>query len=153
MDKNTHLNYDELSKIVKVLTSESDDYAQIVSVTNSKMDSLRKEWEGEAADKFFAEMNGEVVPATLKASKSMLFAHDVLLTIMKTIYEADQETSGFFKNLDFGSAAAGGLGTLGVSGLAGAIAGADFGAGIFNQAGAAAGSIPDGTPPAAGAEG
>jgi WXG100 family type VII secretion target len=113
MQTTTRVDYDELTLISKKIHDEGEDCAQLISSTRQKMAALRGEWEGEAADKFFEDMENQLLPAVRRLSQSLIFSRDVLAKIMQTIYEADQETGSFFKD--------------GVTGVD------DFGVGMFEQ--------------------
>jgi WXG100 family type VII secretion target len=114
MSTTTRINYDELTLISKKFHNEGEDAAQIHSTTHQKISALRSEWVGEAADKFFEEMEGELLPGVKRLSLALVAAQDAVNNIMKTIYEADGETASYFKD---------GLG-----------AGEDFGASKFGDA-------------------
>ncbi len=143
MQNVTKVNYDELTLISKKLHDEGDDYIQLLSTTRQKIAALHSEWEGEAADKFFEDMENTLLPAIRRLSHGLIFSQETLNNIMKIISEADQETVSFFSNgADFGAggfAAALGAGVIGLG-----ASGADFGAGLFNQAGES--STPPATP-------
>lgn len=149
MQNVTRLNYDEINLITKKIHDESEDFAQLHASTRQKMASLRSEWEGEAADKFFEQMEVSLLPAIKKLSQGLVTAQDVINNIAKTIQEADQETASFFKSgEDFGAGAFGGALGAGAVGLA--AGGEDFGAGKFGQAG---NDTPAGSTAAAGVPG
>jgi len=158
MQMTTRVNYDELLPISKKLHDEGEDFAQLLSATRQKMAALRTEWEGEAADKFFDEMETSLLPAIKKLSQGLIISQEVLHKIMRTIHEADQETGTFFRDggsggEDFGAGkfndALGGLGVAG--GIAAGAGGEDFGAGLFNQAGGESGT-PGASGPGTGAD-
>jgi len=98
MSTTTRVNYDELTLISKKFHDEGEDAAQIHSTTHQKITALRSEWVGDAADKFFEEMEGELLPAVKRLSLALIAAQDAANNIMKTIYEADGETTSFFKD-------------------------------------------------------
>ena len=121
MENITRLKYDDLNIISKKFHNEAEDYAQLHSFTLIKVDALRGQWEGEAAEKFFDEMDAVLLPALKRVSQSLDFSQQALVKIMKIIYEADEETVSYFN--ESGAAAGGG----------------EFGAGLFTAAGVAAG--------------
>lgn len=157
MTKILQLKYDELNAIVKKFNGEGEDFAQLATTTRQRLQDLRKDWIGDAADKFFAEMEQDLLPALTRVSKAHFFSQDVLMKITKIIRETDEENANFFKNAlqgdDFG--VAGFESALG--GLQGGGLGGDFGASGFESAGAGLGTggVGDesgefGPPPAAG---
>lgn len=159
MSKILQLKYDELNTIVKTFNGEGEDFAQLVTTTRQRLQDLRKDWIGEAADKFFAEMEQDLLPALARVSRAHFFSQDVLMKVTKIIRETDEENANFFKNIfqsgdDFGASgfesALDGLEIGGGGGLGG-----DFGASEFESAvegldGSGGESGDFGPPPAAG---
>jgi len=138
MSKIIQLKYDELNAIVKKFNSEGEDFAQLATTTRQRLQDLRKDWMGEAAEKFFTEMEQDLLPALTRVSKALFISQDVLAQVTKIIRETDEENASFFKNAlqggdDFGAAgfesALGGLQGGGPGGLGG-----DFGASGFESA-------------------
>ena len=73
----TQVNYDDMNNIVKTLKAE----------------------EGDAADRFFNEMEQVVLPAVSRLARALGVGADVATEIMNTIRQADEETQSFFNNL------------------------------------------------------
>lgn len=107
------VNYDELSQISKLFRDDGDNLAQVYSTLRTELQALQHDWVGEAADAFYAEMEEVLLPALKRTYEALHLSSDMTREIMKLIHDADQETGGYFK-VDFG---------------------ADFGAGLFAQAG------------------
>lgn len=128
------LNYDELTAIAKKFKDEGEDMVKLHSATRQRVRDLYKEWIGEAADKFFEEMENELLPALQRLATALFSSQDVARDIMKIVYEADQDTTVFFKDDfsrdDFG--ASGFQSALG--GMGGPTGPDDFGAGKFDEA-------------------
>lgn len=159
MPKILQLKYDELNAIIKKFNDEGEDFTQLATATRQRLQDLRKDWMGEAADKFFAEMEQDLLPALARVSKAHFFSQEVLMKVAKIIRETDEENANFFKNLfqagdDFGASGfesvLDGLQIGGGGGLGG-----DFGASEFESVaeglegtGGEAGDF--GPPPAAG---
>jgi len=121
------LKYDELTTVGKQFNTEGDDYAELYSTTRQKVQALYKEWIGLGADKFFDEMEHDLLPALQRVSKALFYSEEVLGKIARLIHETDEENASYFKNTlgggdDFG--AAGFESALGGGGPGGA----DFGA-------------------------
>jgi WXG100 family type VII secretion target len=94
------VNYDEMQAIIKALEVEDDELKQIFNQTKSKVESLHgSQWIGEAADRFFNEMEGQVLPKTAKMIYALDVAGQVAKQIVNIIHQADEETKGFFANL------------------------------------------------------
>ena len=123
------LNYDELVSIAKKFKDEGEDLTKLHSTTRQRVRDLHKEWIGEAAEKFFEEMETELLPAVQRLAHALFLSQDMTNEIMKIIQEADEETAGYFgSGDDFGASLFGGA----LDGLQGNPAGADdFGAGTL----------------------
>ncbi len=122
------LDYDELNTEVKKFRDEGEDVVKMHTTMRDRVHDLRKEWIGEAADKFFHEMESELLPALVRLSGALFLGQDVLLKIIKTIQTYDQETAGYFKG-DFIQMRAIDLGAF--------LAGAGVGVGIGSMSGGA----------------
>jgi WXG100 family type VII secretion target len=144
MGRKVQLNYDELRTFVKRFRDEGEDIVQLHSAMRDRVRNLHKDWSGEAADKFFAEMENELLPGLSRLAHALFYAQDVLHKIIKIIHDFDEDTAGYFK-IDFTQvspinlgafAAAVGVGAALGGGLGGANAGPsdDFGASSFDQA-------------------
>jgi WXG100 family type VII secretion target len=129
------LNYDQLVSIAKKFKDEGEDIARLHSTTRQRVRDLHKEWIGDAAEKFFEEMETELLPAVQRLAHALFLSQDVTNAIMKIIQAADEETVGYFRNQlsgdDFGASLFGSA----LNGLQGGSPGADdFGAGKFGEA-------------------
>jgi len=136
MTQTTQLNYDELTTIVKNFKDEGEDFMRLHANTRQRVHDLRTEWIGEGAEKFFEEMETELLPALARLFQALFFSQNTLLKIMKIIYEKDTETAGYFK-IDFAHFNTSNIGSL--SGILGNTPGTqkppdDFGASKFNEA-------------------
>lgn len=112
------------------------------SATRQRVRDLHTEWAGEAAEKFFEEMETELLPAVQRLAQALFLTQDATGDIMKIIQDADEETAGYFRNQlsgdDFGASLFGNA----LSGLQGNSSPSDdFGAGKFGEA---LGSVPGG---------
>jgi WXG100 family type VII secretion target len=96
----TRVNYDELQGISKSLHNESEEILRLHSATRQKMDALRGGWTGEAANAFFREQEGTLLPAVIKVSRALGDSETVLNQIMQIIRQADEETAGYFKGFE-----------------------------------------------------
>jgi WXG100 family type VII secretion target len=93
------LDYDELAQISKMMRQESEIFENLYQTIRGRMESLRHAWRGEAASRFFAEMDSLVLPSTLRVSRAWDESERALNHIMQIIYQADQETVAYFKGL------------------------------------------------------
>jgi len=100
MANTQQVNYDEMQAIIKQLESEEEDVKALFNQTKSKVEALHgSQWMGEAADKFFNEMEGQVLPKTAKMLYALNVAAHVAKQIINIIHQADEETKGFFANI------------------------------------------------------
>lgn len=159
MSKIIQLKYDELNAIVKMFNGEGEDFAQLVTTTRQRLQDLRKDWIGEAADKFFAEMEQDLLPALARVSRAHFFSQDVLMKVTKIIRETDEENANFFKNIfqsgdDFGASgfesALDGLEIGSGGGLGGDFGASEFESVVEGLDGSGGESGDFGPPPAAG---
>jgi len=79
------------------MKSEQAEVATLLRQTKSKVESLHNnQWVGEAADKFFSEMEGTVLPALNRLENALGTAADVAQKAVNTIQQADEGTKRFF---------------------------------------------------------
>src|SRR5262245_39139413 len=146
------LNYDQLTSIAKDFKDEGEDIARLHSTTRQRVRDLHKEWIGEAAEKFFEEMETELLPAVQRLAHALFLSQDMTNEIMKIIEDADEETAGYFGFADdfgaglYGSAVGvllgtatgdvlgAGIGSGNPTGGGGGSSADDFGAGKFGDA-------------------
>jgi WXG100 family type VII secretion target len=96
----TQVNYDEMNSIVKSLKAEEDEIMNLLKNTKSRVESLHgNQWVGEAADRFFNEMEQMVLPAMSRLARALGVGADVAQEIMNTIRQADEETQSYFNSL------------------------------------------------------
>ena len=96
----TKVNYDEMQGIVKLFQSNEQEMQALLSQTKSKVEQLHNnQWVGAAADQFFNEMEGTVLPKFGKLVEALNVAGRVSNQIMNIIHSADEETKSFFSNL------------------------------------------------------
>jgi WXG100 family type VII secretion target len=100
MANTQQVNYDEMQAIIKQLEAEEEEIKALLNQTKSKVEALHgNQWVGEAADKFFNEMEGTVLPKTAKMVYALNVAGHVAKQIINIIHQADEETKGFFASL------------------------------------------------------
>ena len=104
------LKYDELRTIAKQFRDCGEDVTMLHTKTRDRVQDLHGMWEGDAADKFFEEMELELLPPLQQTAITLFAMQDVLLRIMKLVYETDQDTAEYFRrSFDYiGSFSAGG---------------------------------------------
>ena len=104
MGRHRKLNYDELNGIVSTFRKEQQEIDQLGKQLKSSVEGLHNhQWEGEAADKWFAEMEGTLLPAVNRLSHALGFAADTTVKLMNTVRQADEGTKSFFAQLVSGA--------------------------------------------------
>jgi WXG100 family type VII secretion target len=94
------LQYDELSGIVQKFRGEQQEIEALLKQTKGKVESLHNnQWVGEGSDKYFNEMEGQLLPAVSRLVGALGHAADVAQKIADTIRRHDEETKSFFNNL------------------------------------------------------
>ena len=100
MANTQQVNYDEMQAIIKQLETEKEEMKALFDQTKSRVESLHgSQWIGEAADRFFEQMEGELLPRTAKMIYAVDVAGQVATQIINIIHQADEETKGFFANI------------------------------------------------------
>lgn len=137
------LRYDVLRTIAKQLRDSGEDITLLHTKTRDRVQDLHGMWKGDAADKFFEEMELGLLPPLNQTAKTLFAMQDVLLRVIKLVQEADQDTVAYFrKGFDFST----GFTAVGVAGtIGGSFTGAGFIPGLNlnpNQQGT--GSVNDG---------
>ena len=94
------MNYDEMQSIIKIFQGQEEEMKMLLSQTKGKVEALHgNQWVGVAADKFFSEMEGTILPKMGKLIYALDVAGKVATQIMNIIHQADEESKGFFGNL------------------------------------------------------
>lgn len=94
------VHYDDLNTIIQKFRSEQQDIDALFKQTKGKVESLHNnQWVGEGSEKFFSEMESQVLPAMQRLSAALGHAGDVAQKMADTIRRHDEETKGFFNNL------------------------------------------------------
>ena|SRR5664279_1656587 len=96
----TKINYDEMTGIVKSFQGNQQEMEMLLAQTKSKVEALHNnQWVGEAADRFFNEMEGPVFKSFGKLVLALQTAGHVSQQIMNVVHSADESTKGFFGTL------------------------------------------------------
>ena len=98
MATSVKLNYADLNAVVGKFRNEANDIEQARNTTNGKVQALHNnQWIGDAADKFFGEMEDHVLPAVARLVTALGTAADAVQKVAGTIQSFDQETQNYFK--------------------------------------------------------
>jgi WXG100 family type VII secretion target len=100
MAEKTEVNYDQLETLAKQFEGEAQVIESVRKFLSSESEQLHGGgWVGQGADKFQAEMSGEVIPAVQRLSEALTQAANTMKLICNIFNEAEQETQGYFKSL------------------------------------------------------
>ncbi|MFZ6026289.1 MAG: WXG100 family type VII secretion target, partial [Chloroflexota bacterium] len=98
MAEQTSLNYSELKKIAKNFDDESEVLAELLSRTRQMVHDLQDDWMGDAGERFFDEMESEILPAMERLTQALSFTAGTVRKIVKTFDDAEFETVEFFSD-------------------------------------------------------
>ena len=100
MADKTEVNYDQLQMFMKAFDAEAEDILALTKQTSSKVEDLHGDkWVGRGSDKFFSEMQGEVLPAMNRLVGALQQASQITREIAEIFNQAEEETQGFFNSL------------------------------------------------------
>jgi WXG100 family type VII secretion target len=93
-------NYDDLETQANRFNNQSQAIkAMLQKVRNSLQDLEQGGWIGRGSDAFFAEMHGELLPASERLEQALEEASRVARQISHTIQQAEEEASSPFKSM------------------------------------------------------
>jgi len=100
MADTTQVDYDQMQAIIKQLKTEEQEIAHLLKSTQSKVEGLHgNQWVGDAADKFFNEMEQSVLPGMNRLVHALDVAGNIAQQIVNAFRQAEEETKGYFSNL------------------------------------------------------
>ena len=86
-----------MSAIVKSFRSEQAEIDALLKQTKSKVESLHNnQWVGQGSEKWFSEMEGQLLPAVHRLAHALGYAGDTAQKIHEVIHKHDEETKPFF---------------------------------------------------------
>ena len=95
----TKLDYEQMQAIAKQYQLDQNDISMLMQQTKTKLDGLHALWVGDAADKFFSQMDTTLMPKLSNLVNVLGKGADVTTKIAQTIQQADEETKGFFATI------------------------------------------------------
>lgn len=91
-------DYDQLEQIANRFVNQSEAVSQTLQKVKASLGPLEDGgWIGRGADSFFAEMNGEVLPATQRLQDVLSEASQVVREIMQRFKQAEEEGCARFR--------------------------------------------------------
>lgn len=98
MSDKIEANYQELQRISNIMNQRADTIQQQFQMLKAKTgELLNGSWEGRAADKFQAEMEGEVFPALMKLQRALESCANVIGQVANTFRQSEEQASNLFK--------------------------------------------------------
>lgn len=94
------VDYEQMQAIGKQFQSSGDEMQNLLNTTKQKVEAIRgAQWQGDAADKFFIEMEQTVFPAFQRLVDALNHSSQVSVKLTQTIQQAESESKSFFSNL------------------------------------------------------
>jgi len=91
-------DYGKLEQVHKQFSRQADTMNKMIKDIRARMAPLQDGgWKGDAADAFFNEMNGEVLPACLRLKNALSEAASTTKRIGQTVQKAEQDAKNAFK--------------------------------------------------------
>ncbi len=98
MSDKIEANYDELEQIASRFANQSQANQQMLQKVRGSYSKLEDGgWIGRGSEAFFAEMNGEVLPAVERLLQALDEAGRVTKQIVQTVRQAEEEASSPFR--------------------------------------------------------
>ena len=94
------VDYDRMRSICTYMETDGEKITDLLKKTKNQMENLRdgKQWEGDAAVKFFNEMDQKVLPALARLADALGAGAVIARESADIIRKADEETQSFFNN-------------------------------------------------------
>jgi WXG100 family type VII secretion target len=98
MAEEIRADYEQLETIAGQFAKQAQAIQQMLQKVQKSMDELENDgWIGRGSDAFFAEMQGEVLPASNRLHDALEEANRVTKEIIQTVQEAEDEACSPFK--------------------------------------------------------
>jgi|WetSurMetagenome_2_1015567.scaffolds.fasta_scaffold422294_3 WXG100 family type VII secretion target len=89
--------YDELDQLSGMFSSEAGHVGETMGKLKSAIENMRDKWIGEGAQKFFQEMESEVLPALGKLQAALNEGASKTKQMAGVIHEHEEQASNLFK--------------------------------------------------------
>jgi len=89
--------YDELDQLSGMFSSEAGQVGETMGKLKSAIENMRDKWIGEGAQKFFQEMESEVLPALGKLQAALNEGSTKTKQMAGLIREHEEQASNLFK--------------------------------------------------------
>jgi len=92
------IHHTQAQQIAKTFAQQANEVRQSIQNLKSKMETLQKgDWKGDSANKFYAEMNGKVLPALNRLAAALDEASKIMLKIAAQLKQTEDEVAALFK--------------------------------------------------------
>lgn len=92
------IHYDEMTQISQMFKQQEDAIKQTNRRLKSQVETLKSgEWIGKGANKFYQEMDNQVMPSMVRLEKAMGQAAQVTKKIHTIMHQAEDEASSVLK--------------------------------------------------------
>jgi len=99
MSDEIRADYDQLEEVASRFANQSQVIQQMLQKVRSSMGKLEDGgWIGRGSDAFFQEMQGEVLPASLRLQEVLEEASQVARNIIQIVRQAEDEASSPFRS-------------------------------------------------------
>lgn len=89
-------DYEQLEQVASRFSNQAQVIEQLSGKIRCSMQNLQDGWIGRGSDAFFAEMDGEVLPAIQRLQDVLHLGSEVTKVIIQTMQNADEEASAPF---------------------------------------------------------
>ena len=90
--------YDELDQLSGMFASEAGVVGETMGKIQSAIENMRDKWIGQGSDKFFQEMENEVLPALGKLQNALNEGSAGTKKMAGLIHEHEEQASNLFKH-------------------------------------------------------
>lgn len=97
MAEEIRADYDQLEEVASRFTNQAEAIQQLLEKVRSSMENLEPGWIGRGSEAFFSEMQGEVIPATMRLQIALDMASVTTRNISQVMQQAEDEASAPFR--------------------------------------------------------
>lgn len=90
-------DYEQLEQVASRFSNQANTVQEVQQSIRSSMQNLEDGWIGRGSTAFFAEMQGEILPAIQRLQDALEEASQVTKAIVQTMQQADEEASSPFR--------------------------------------------------------
>jgi WXG100 family type VII secretion target len=100
MAEKIEVSYDQLERFFNDFSRMEGSITTLHKSTEAKVDHLHGgEWIGRGSDKFFEEMQNEILPAMMRLAQALGEAANAVREIAQIYSQAEEETQSYYNSL------------------------------------------------------